>query len=133
VFDHVGGAGIKTSWSMLGRGGALVSYGTAATKDQEGNAKLPVLALLGKLLLWRALPNGRTTTFFNIWAGRKRNPAKHRAQLAADLQAVFAQLAAGVITARIARVFPLSDISEAVRYAESGTAAGKVVVVPDAA
>jgi NADPH:quinone reductase-like Zn-dependent oxidoreductase len=43
------------------------------------------------------------------------------------------ELAAGVITARIARVFPLSDISDAVRYAESGTAAGKVVVVPDAA
>ncbi|MFD8498140.1 medium chain dehydrogenase/reductase family protein [Amycolatopsis sp. NPDC059657] len=132
VFDHVGGPGIKTSWAMLGRGGALVAYGTAATRDQEGNAKLPVLALVGRLLLWRALPNGRTTTFFNIWAGRKRNPAKHRAQLKADLEVVFGQLADGVISARIARVFPLSGISEALRFAESGTAAGKVVVVPDA-
>ncbi|QUQ68680.1 medium chain dehydrogenase/reductase family protein [Kutzneria sp. CA-103260] len=133
VFDHVGGSGIKTSWSMLGRGGSLVSYGTAATRDQSGNAKLPVLALIGRLLLWNVLPNGRSTTFFNIWAGSKRNAVKHRAQLRADLEAVFAQLSAGVITARIARVFPLSDISDAVRYAESGTAAGKVVVVPDAA
>lgn len=132
VFDHVGGPGIRSSWSMLGRGGTLVAYGTAATRDQDGNAKLPILALVGRLLLWRVLPNGRTTTFFNIWAGRKRNPERHRAQLRADLEAVFSQLAAGVISARIARVFPLSGISDAVRYAESGTAAGKVVVVPDA-
>ncbi|MCE7002458.1 medium chain dehydrogenase/reductase family protein [Kibdelosporangium philippinense] len=126
VFDHVGGPGIKRSWAMLGRGGALVSYGTAATRDQAGNAKLPVLALIGRLLAWKALPNGRTATFFNIWAGRKRNPA----QLKADLEAVFNQLAAGVITARIAQVFPLSQISAAMTYAESGTAAGKVVVIP---
>ncbi|MFI9380780.1 hypothetical protein [Kutzneria sp. NPDC052558] len=62
-----------------------------------------MLALIGRLLLWKALPNGRTTTFFTIWAGRTRNPARHRAWLRADLESVFGQLAAGVITARIAR------------------------------
>ncbi|WP_033296113.1 medium chain dehydrogenase/reductase family protein [Amycolatopsis jejuensis] len=131
VFDHVGGSGIKTSWSMLARGGSLVSYGTASTRDQSGNAKLPILALMARLLLWRALPNGRTTTFFNLWAGRKRNVERYRTQLRADLDAVFEDLAQGTITARIARAFPLSAIADAVRYAESGTAAGKVVVVAD--
>ncbi|ALG10643.1 medium chain dehydrogenase/reductase family protein [Kibdelosporangium phytohabitans] len=133
VFDHVGGEGIRTSWSMLGRGGVLVSYGTAATRDQDGNAKLPVLALIGQLLLWNALPNGRSATFFNIWAGRKFNPQRHQAALRADMEAVFGQVAAGVISARIARSFPLSDIADALRFAESGTAAGKVVLVPDQA
>lgn len=129
VFDHVGGAGINTSWSMLGRGGTLVSYGTAATRDQAGNARLPVLALIGKLVLWNLLPNGKSATFFNLWAGRRRL-AQHRAELRADLEAVFGQLAAGDITARIARAFPLADVADAVRYAESGSAAGKVVIIP---
>ncbi|MFF1817528.1 medium chain dehydrogenase/reductase family protein [Kribbella sp. NPDC058245] len=129
VFDHVGGPEIRKSWSMLGRGGSLVSYGTAATRDQEGNARLPVLALIGQLLLWNLLPNGKSATFFNLWAGRRRL-AKHQAEMRTDLEAVFGQLAAGDITARIARAFPLSDVADAVRYAESGSAAGKVVIIP---
>ncbi|WP_328321298.1 medium chain dehydrogenase/reductase family protein [Kribbella sp. NBC_00382] len=131
VFDHVGGTGIRNSWSMLGRGGYLVSYGTAATRDQQGNAKLPVLALIGRLVTWNLLPNGRSATFFNLWAGKARRPERHQAELRADLEAVFGLLAAGEITARIARAFPLSDVADAVRYAESGAAAGKVVLVPD--
>jgi hypothetical protein len=51
VFDHVGGPGIVKSWRMLGRGGTLVSYGTAATKDVPGNPRLPVLKLLARLAL----------------------------------------------------------------------------------
>ncbi|GAA3632776.1 hypothetical protein GCM10022267_19480 [Lentzea roselyniae] len=43
VFDHVGGEGLHKSWRLLRRGGALVNYGTAATKDEPGNAMLPVL------------------------------------------------------------------------------------------
>ncbi|MFI5728514.1 medium chain dehydrogenase/reductase family protein [Kribbella sp. NPDC051587] len=129
VFDHVGGPEIRKSWSMLGHGGSLVSYGTAATRDQDGNARLPVLALIGRLLLWNLLPNGKSATFFNLWAGRRRL-AKHQAEMRTDLEAVFGQLAAGDITARIARAFPLSDVADAVRYAESGSAAGKVVIVP---
>src|SRR6185503_18950629 len=33
VFDHVGGPGIADSWRMLAKGGTLVSYGTASTRD----------------------------------------------------------------------------------------------------
>jgi NADPH:quinone reductase-like Zn-dependent oxidoreductase len=131
VFDHVGGPGIRRSWSLLRRGGTLVSYGSAATRDEPGNARLPVLALFARLLVWRLLPNGRSATFFNLWAGR-RDARRYRAALAADLTAVFALLDAGAVTARIAGTFPLSATAAAVRYAESGAAAGKVVIVPDA-
>ncbi|MFE9292205.1 medium chain dehydrogenase/reductase family protein [Streptomyces niveus] len=131
VFDHVGGPGIRRSFSLLARGGTLVAYGTAATRDERGNARLPVYALFARLLLWRVLPNGRSTTFFNLWAGRTRNPRRHRAELRADLEALFEHLAAGHITARIARAFPLSQIAEAMRYAESGAAEGKVVLLAE--
>ncbi|GAA2101334.1 medium chain dehydrogenase/reductase family protein [Streptomyces albiaxialis] len=76
---------------------------------------------------------GRTVTSVDLWSGRERNPRSHRAELHADLHAVFGHLAAGEITARIARAFPLSQIAEALRYAGSGAAAGKVVLLPDTA
>lgn len=129
VFDHVGGPGIRDSWAMLARGGSLVSYGTAATKDSPGNPRLPVLKLIGQLLLWNALPNGRKATFFNLWAG-KRNQDRFRRELAEDLGAVFALLADGTLTAQVAAEFPLADAAKALRHAESGGLVGKVVLRP---
>jgi NADPH:quinone reductase-like Zn-dependent oxidoreductase len=130
VFDHVGGPGIGDSWRMLGRGGTLVSYGTASTKDAAGNPRLPVLRLLARLAAWNLLPNGRRATFFNLWAGKARNPDRYRTELHSDLGEVFDLLAKGEITAQVAGVFPLSQAADALRYAESGGVTGKVVLVP---
>ena len=130
VFDHVGGPGIVGSWRMLGRGGTLVSYGSASTKDVPGNPRLPVLKLLARLALWNLLPNGRRATFFNLWAGKARRPDRYRAELRTDLGAVLDLLAKGEITAQVARTFPLTHAAEALRYAESGGVTGKVILVP---
>lgn len=132
VFDHVGGRGIVDSWRMLAPGGTLVSYGTASTRDVPGNPRLPVLKLFARLLVWNLLPNGRRAMFFNLWAGKARNPDRYRAELREDLGQLFKLLAAGEITAQVARSFPLGQAAEALRYAESGAAAGKVVLLPDA-
>jgi NADPH:quinone reductase-like Zn-dependent oxidoreductase len=130
VFDHVGGPGIVDSWRMLGRGGTLVSYGSASTKDVPGNPRLPVLKLLARLALWNLLPNGRRATFFNLWAGKARHPDRYRAELRTDLGAVFDLLAKGEIVAQVARTFPLPQAGKALRYAESGGITGKVVLIP---
>jgi NADPH:quinone reductase-like Zn-dependent oxidoreductase len=130
VFDHVGGPGIVSSWRMLGRGGTLVSYGSASTKDKPGNPRLPVLKLLARLAVWNLLPNGRRATFFNLWAGKARRPDRYRAELRTDLGAVFDLLAKGEIIAQVARTYPLTQAGEALRYAESGGIIGKVVLVP---
>jgi NADPH2:quinone reductase len=130
VFDHVGGPGIADSWRMLARGGALVSYGTASTRDVPGNPRVPVLKLLAKLTAWRLLPNGRRAMFFNLWAGRRLRPDRFRAQLREDLGAVLELLAAGAITAQVAARYPLTDAAAALRHAESGGIAGKVILVP---
>jgi NADPH:quinone reductase-like Zn-dependent oxidoreductase len=130
VFDHVGGDGIVDSFRLLRRGGTLVSYGTAATKNDTGSSRLPVLKLIGRLLLWKLLPNGRRTHFYNIWAGKRRSDAFHD-RLRTDLGRVFALLADGTITPQVAARIPLSQAAEALRLAESGTVAGKVILVPD--
>ncbi|MEV7086263.1 medium chain dehydrogenase/reductase family protein [Streptomyces sp. NPDC093085] len=129
VFDHVGGPGLVDSWRLLAPGGTLVSYGSAATRDVEGSKQLPVLKILARVLLWNALPNGRHAYFYNIWAGARAKD-RFRARLAADLTQVFAALRRGDISARVAARIPLDRAPEALRLAESGTVAGKVVLIP---
>jgi NADPH:quinone reductase-like Zn-dependent oxidoreductase len=130
VFDHVGGPGIADSWRMLARGGTLVSYGTASTRDVPGNPRLPVLKLLARLTAWNVAPNGRRATFFNLWAGKRLRPARFRTQLREDLGAVLALLASGALEPQVARRFALTDAAAALRYAESGGIAGKVILEP---
>lgn len=128
VFDHVGGPGIADSFALLAPHGTLVSYGTAATRDDAGNSRLPVLKLLATLLLWNALPNRRRAHFFNLWAG-KRRAARFRDRIRADLGAVFALAARGELRAQVAARIPLTEAARAVELAESSTVVGKVVLV----
>ncbi|WP_026910918.1 medium chain dehydrogenase/reductase family protein [Patulibacter minatonensis] len=131
VFDHVGGDGIVDSWRMLGRGGTLVSYGSASTKDVPGNPRLPILRLLGRILLWKVLPNGRDAHFFDLWAGRRRKPEVYRAAVREDLGRVFALLRDGALEAQIAARFPLTEAAAAMRLAEAGGLTGKVLLLPE--
>ncbi|MEU2280537.1 medium chain dehydrogenase/reductase family protein [Streptomyces sp. NPDC013178] len=128
VFDHVGGRGIVDSWRLLAPGGTLVSYGSASTRDDEGSKQWPVLKLLGRVWLWNALPNRRRAYFYNVWAGRALARNRFRARLRADLTEVFAALQRGDVDARIAAQLPLTRVADALRLAESGTVAGKVVL-----
>ncbi|MDC2959563.1 medium chain dehydrogenase/reductase family protein [Streptomyces gilvifuscus] len=130
VFDHVGGRGIVDSWRLLAPGGTLVSYGSASTRDDEGSKQWPVLKLLGRVWLWNTLPNRRHAYFFNVWAGRALSAGRFRARLRTDLTEVFNALQRGEITAHIAAELPLAQAAEAMRLAESGTVAGKVVLRP---
>ncbi|MFI9560403.1 medium chain dehydrogenase/reductase family protein [Nonomuraea endophytica] len=130
VFDHVGGRGIVDSWRLLAPGGTLVSYGSASTRDDEGSKQWPVLKLLGRVWLWNALPNRRRAYFYNAWAGHALAKDRFRARLRADLTQVFAAFQRGDITARIAAQLPLARVADALRLAESGTVAGKIVLTP---
>ncbi|MFD8222862.1 medium chain dehydrogenase/reductase family protein [Streptomyces massasporeus] len=130
VFDHVGGRGITDSWRLLAPGGTLVSYGSASTRDDEGSKQWPVLKLLFRVWTWNALPNRRRAYFFNVWAGKALAKNRFRSRLRADLTQVFDALQRGDVTARIAAQLPLARVSEALRLAESGTVAGKVVLIP---
>lgn len=130
VFDHVGGRSVLDSWSVLARGGTLVSYGTAATRDDTGSKQWPVFKILGRVWLWNSLPNGRHAYFYNVLAGKAYSKDKFRARVRADLIQVFEALRRGDVTAKVAAEFPLAKVAEAMRLAESGTVAGRVILVP---
>ncbi|MDX3263687.1 medium chain dehydrogenase/reductase family protein [Streptomyces sp. MI02-2A] len=130
-FDHLGGRSVLDSWRLLAPGGTLVSYGSASTRDDTGSKQWPVLRILDRVWWWNALPNGRHAYFFNVWAGRALSKDRFRARLHSDLTSVFGAFRRGEVTARIAARLPLTDAAEAMRLAESGTVAGKVVLVPE--
>ncbi|MFJ8072895.1 zinc-binding dehydrogenase [Streptomyces sp. NPDC096176] len=130
VFDHVGGAGVEQSWQLLRRGGTLVSYGTAATKDEEGNSRLPVLKLFARLAAWNSLPNGKSAHFYNFWAGKRRRQASWQQRMNEDLIQVLRLVADGSLIPQIAKRIPLTEAASALALAESRTVAGKVVIVP---
>jgi NADPH2:quinone reductase len=130
VFDHVGGAGLADSYRLLARGGTLVSYGSASTKNDPGASQLPVFKLLLRVTLWNLLPNGKGAHFYNFWAGRRFTRNAFRARLREDLAQVLAQIQDGTLTPQVAARIPLQEAAAALRLAESGTVAGKVVLVP---
>lgn len=132
VFDHVGGAGLEESWQLLRKGGTLVSYGTAATKDDKGNSQLPVLKSFARLAAWNSLPNGKGAHFYNYWAGKRRCQASWQARLNEDLTQVLRLVADGALVPQIAARMPLSEAAAALALAESRTVLGKVILTPDA-
>ncbi len=132
VFDHVGGAGIARSFALLRRGGTLVSYGTAATRDDRGAARAPVLLLLARLAAWHALPNGRRARFYDLWAGSRTRPRAFFAAQRRAFASAVALLRSGELVPQVAARVPLSEAGAALALAESRTVAGKVVIVPDA-
>lgn len=89
---------------------------------------MALLKLLGRVWLCNALPNRRRAYFFNVWAGRALNRNRFRARLHAGLTEVFAALERDWIIAQIAAELPLTRVAEAMRVAESGAVAGKVVL-----
>ncbi|WP_042366089.1 medium chain dehydrogenase/reductase family protein [Streptacidiphilus neutrinimicus] len=130
VFDHLGGRSVVDSWRLLAPGGALVAYGSASTRDDTGSKQWPVLKILARTWMWNALPNRRRATFYNIWAGRALAKDRFRARLRADLTEVFDAVRRGGVTPDIGAQLPLTRAAEALRLAESGTASGKIILVP---
>jgi NADPH:quinone reductase-like Zn-dependent oxidoreductase len=130
VFDNVGGEMTKIAFSLLARGGRLVTYSIINAVSGGGPLMLPFVKAIGQAMIWSALPNGRSATFYDLWAGHRTRPARFRRHLEADLGRVLALLEDGTITANIAARFPLSETIAALRLAESRTLNGKVILVP---
>lgn len=130
VFDNIGGQTTRTSFSLLARGGTLVSYAIISAVSGTGGLVLPFVKAIGQALVWSVLPNGRKATFYDLWSGHRLRPARFRRRLEDDLGQVFELLRTGTITANIAASFPLTEAAAALTLAESRTLNGKVVLLP---
>jgi NADPH:quinone reductase-like Zn-dependent oxidoreductase len=129
VFDHVGGPVLDASWRMLAPSGRLISYGTAATRDDAGDPMAPVMDIIGRLQGFAAQPGDRTAGFFNLWDGLDEDAAGFWRTVRDDLGALLAQAATGAVAPAIAGTWPLRDAGTALAAAEAGGLVGKVVLV----
>jgi NADPH:quinone reductase-like Zn-dependent oxidoreductase len=131
VFDHLGGDSVVQSWKLLAPHGTLVSYAIAAAMNNDGSLWPAFLGNLARVLALHLLPNGKKAYFYDLWSGHLMRPAAFRARVRNDLGEVLSLLASGAITARIAARMPLDQVVNAMKLAESRTAFGKVVLIPE--
>ncbi|MFK7976525.1 MAG: medium chain dehydrogenase/reductase family protein [Halioglobus sp.] len=125
VFDTLGGASWGRSYRCLKRGGMLVGFG--ALQITTGEEKLPSLLWgFAKLLgLWKLLPDGRKSTFYNIQTRREQHPQEFKD----DVQALFALLAEGKLQPAIEATVTLDQVPDVHRRIDNAEIAGKVVVL----
>ena len=131
VFDHVGGRSVVDSWHLLAPGGTLVSYGSASTRDDSGSKQWPVLKILARVWLWNPAAQRPQRLLLQRLGRPKLAQDRFRARLRADLTEVFAALQRGESSPPDRRPAAAGRRpAEALRLAESGTVAGKIVLTP---
>lgn len=132
VFDHVGGASVRASYTLLRRGGIVVAYGNASAVDRTGSPWWPILEMMALKLRWSW--RSRRMTFFDVWgrgsfgADHAFRPGRFWREVREDLGALVALLADGVLAPRVARRVPLRDAARALAAHQAGGFIGKIVL-----
>lgn len=124
VFDTIGGKNWSRSYRCLKRGGCLVGFGALQLTTGEESVPSVIYGFAKLLGLWKLLPDGKRSCFYNIQTRREKHPEDFRA----DVQALFALLAKGELAPLIAERARLEDIVDIHRRLDRGEIAGKVVV-----
>lgn len=111
ILDCIGGNSALTLASALKPGAKFISYGLLS-----GEPIPPAF--------WRQRPDIE----FSYFHLRQWVHQASRASIAAKLDEVFDLIRAGIATSRIAAIFPLSEITEALRFYQQSDTVGKVLI-----
>ncbi|MEH6583758.1 MAG: medium chain dehydrogenase/reductase family protein [Halioglobus sp.] len=125
VFDTLGGASWARSYRCLNKGGLLVGFG--AMQLTTGEEKLPSLMWgFAKLLgLWKLIPDGKSTAFYNIQTRREKLPQ----EFIEDVQTLFTLLEQGQLQPAIAETASLEDVVDIHRRIDNAEIIGKAVLL----
>lgn len=125
VFDTVGGRNWARSYRCLRRGGILIAFG--ALQITTGEEKIPGLlwGFARLLFLWRLLPDGKSSVFYNIQKRREKLPLEFKA----DLISLFGLLKDGKLKPALAARMPLEEAAKAHRLIDGARVEGKIVLV----
>jgi NADPH:quinone reductase-like Zn-dependent oxidoreductase len=117
VFDGMGGDYFARGFSLLRRGGTLVGYGNPLSFSR-------MLRLLGQVILFNLLPNGKSAKYYGTGAHRL-----NRRPFMEDWAALFKLLEEGKIKPIIAAKFPILEAAQANVLLESGQVIGNIVLL----
>lgn len=124
VFDTIGGHNWSRSYRCVARGGKLVGFGALQVTTGEESVAGLLWGFTKLLGLWRCLPDGRQTGFYNIQTRREKHPEEFRE----DVKTLLQWLNEGRLHPAVAEVRPLTDAAEVHRLIEAGAVAGKIVL-----
>lgn len=116
VFDGMSGEYFRCSYSLLRRGGTLVSYGNPLSTSR-------MLKFLGQIILFSLLPDGKSARAYSTGLSR----FDWRPFLE-DWNKLFELLEEGKINPVIAARFPILEASKANALLESGQVVGNIVL-----
>jgi NADPH:quinone reductase-like Zn-dependent oxidoreductase len=124
VFDTIGGKNWQRSYQCLTKGGKLVGFG--ALQVTTGEEKVPSLlwGFFKLLVLWKLLPNGKSSSFYNIQHRRDKNLNEFKG----DIQTLMHWLKQGKLKPAVANIVPLEKAAEVHALIDSAQIAGKVVL-----
>jgi NADPH2:quinone reductase len=125
IVDGVGENGYRRSYAALKRGGLLCAIGFSASVQAQ-RRMLPIMMEIGRLCLWRLLPDRKRARFYSVNVMRARHPTWFKA----DLERLFGLLATGAIRPRVAERICFDEVAEAHRRLEAGGLEGKLVLCP---
>ena len=130
AFDGIG-ATAQASLRVLRPGGRLVWFGmvtllSGGARDLRRSAR--TVANVASVFAQNLRPGGKRTALYSIQKLARRHPDWYRA----DLTTLLALLAAGTIRPRVAAVWTLPDVPQAVTAFAKGSRPGKQVIAVSA-
>lgn len=125
VFDTIGGKNWSRSYQCLKRGGILIAFG--ALQMTTGEEKLPSLLWgFAKLMgLWKLLPDGKDSMFYNIQKRREKQPEEFKE----DVTELFELLKQKKLSPAVAERMPLEQAAQAHQRIDKADVAGKIVLI----
>jgi NADPH:quinone reductase-like Zn-dependent oxidoreductase len=117
VFDGMGGEYLRRGFPLLKPGGVWISYANPLSL-------LGMFELLGRVLWFSLLPNGRSVKLYGTGAS-----FIDRRPFLEDWAALFRLLADGKIAPVIAAKFPILEAAQANALLESGQVVGNIVLL----
>ncbi|MBT4518635.1 MAG: zinc-binding dehydrogenase [Halieaceae bacterium] len=125
VFDTVGGKNWAHSYRCLRRGGKLVGFGSMQLST--GEESLPQLLWgFAKLLgLWKFIPDGKSSSFYNIQSSREKNNEAFNK----DVHTLMQWLRDGKLHPVVDERVPLGQVADVHRRIASADIKGRVALI----
>ncbi len=124
VFDTIGGSHWARSYRCVAKGGTLVGFGALHYTTGEASVASVMWGFARLLALWKLLPDGRQTRFYNIHHRREKHPGEFKA----DVQQLLHWLQQGKLHPAVAECLPLAEAAEAHRRIDHAEVPGKIVL-----
>ena len=125
VFDTIGAANWSRSYRCLKKGGLLAGFGALQVSTGEESVAALLMGFVKLMVLWKLIPDGRRTVFYNIQTRRRKKPL----EFIEDISNLMEWLKQGRLKPAVAARRPLSDARAVHEDIDAARIAGKVVLM----